>query len=84
MNEAYITVEDTTGSGYLKEIPHQILDEFDNTDVSIIENTEYYFVIKIVYEDYSEIQEIVSTISYIITGYQIDRFTITVNSTEFL
>lgn len=75
----YINIEDGTGFDDFCQVGEQITEEFPNLDLELIENTSYYIVLKVVYDEYEEIQELVSTISYLLTAAEITRFTITIN-----
>ena len=75
----YITIED---GDYLYGIAPLVIEEFPNIDIQIIENTEYYFVLNCIYEDYSDIQDIVSTLSYILIGEGVEKFKITINTDD--
>lgn len=81
MNYCYITIEDNTGTE-LDYLANDMLSEFPNLDVQLTESCGYYFVLKAFYDDFTEIQELVSTISYMIIGEGISRFVVTVNSNE--
>ena len=83
MNYCYITVEDNTGTE-LDKLAIDIAQEFPNLDIQITESCGYYFVIKIFYDDFEEIQEVASTLSYLLLGEGIYRYVITVNCTELL
>jgi hypothetical protein len=78
----YITIEQTCENKDFEGISSLILDEFSNAEVSLIEECEYYFVIKFICEDFEEIQEIASTISYILIGEGIHKFILTLNCDE--
>lgn len=76
---AYITIED---GDYLHGIAPLVIDEFSNIDIQIIEDTEYYFVLNCIYEDHEDIQDIVSTLSYILIGEGVEKFKVTVNTDD--
>jgi hypothetical protein len=69
----FITVEDCTNNPDFVGIGEIILDEFTNLEVSLVEDTDNYFVFKFICEDYEEVQEIVSIIGYILTGAEISK-----------
>lgn len=75
----YITIEERTGDKDFYGIPNLIVEQFSNIEVSIIEENEAYFVLKFIYENFEEVQEIVSICAYILTGELIDKFSITIN-----
>lgn len=78
----FITVENCSDQKEFEDIALVILEEFPNTDLTIVEDNESYFVIKFLCEEFEEIQELTSLISYILTGEHINKFSITVNYNE--
>lgn len=76
---AYITIEESTGSERLNGIAPLIIDDFSNIEIQILEDTEYYFVLKFFYDDFTDIQDIIATISYILVGEKIYKYTVTIN-----
>jgi GTP cyclohydrolase III len=78
----YVTVEECTGDNDFYGIPHLVINEFSNIEASIVEQNEMYFVIKYICEDFEEVQELVATISHILTGENIIKFSITINNEE--
>jgi len=78
---AFITVQEGSGVS-LRGIVSLILDDFPNTDMFIMEDTEYYFVIKFIYDDFVEVQEIAAAISYLLIQEGICEFTTTLNCDE--
>lgn len=78
----YLTVEQVSEYKEFEEIPSILLNEFSNIEVSIVEQCEYYFVLKFICEDFEEIQELVSTVTYILIGENIYKFIITLNCDE--
>ena len=81
MNYCFITIEDNTCTE-LDFLAQDILIEFPNLDVKITESCGEYFVLKVFYDDFEEIQELAATIAYMTVGQGISRFVVTVNSTE--
>lgn len=75
----FITVENCSTQKEFEDIASLILDEFSNMELSIIEDNEYYFVIKFTCEEFEEIQELSSIIAYILTGEHITKYSITIN-----
>lgn len=75
----YINIEDGNGYDDFCLIADQIVQEFPNLDLEVIENSSYYIVLKVVYDEYEEIQDLVSTIAYLLVSANICRFTITIN-----
>lgn len=78
----YITIEECTGDKDFYGIPNLIIEQFSNTEVEVIEQTESYFVLKFFCEDFEEVQEISSMCAYILTGELINKFSITINSED--
>lgn len=78
----YLTVEQVSENKEFEGISTLVLEEFSNIEVSVIEECEYYFVLKFICEDFEEIQEIVSTVSYILIGEGIYKYIITLNCDE--
>ncbi len=80
MNIAYIQIENTTNHNYDEfiELAQTTPENFSNLEINIIDFTEYYFVLKLNYDDEDEIKELVSTISYLLINLQIFRFIVTV------
>lgn len=78
----YITVEECTADKDLIGIGELILDEFSSMELHIVEENEAYFVVKFICEEFEEVQDLVSIISYILTGEQISKFSITINNEE--
>ena len=78
----YLTVEQVSENKEFEGISTLVLDEFSNIEVSVIEECEYYFVLKFICEGFEEIQEIVSTVSYILIGEGIYKYIITLNCDE--
>ena len=78
----YLTVEQVSENTEFDGISTLVLEEFSNIEVSVIEECEYYFVLKFICEDFEEIQEIVSTVSYILIGEGIYKYIITLNCDE--
>ena len=79
---AFITIEDASGTSDLRGLAPMILDEIDNLDAYIIEDTDYYFVLKLIYDELTEVQDITSLIGYILVQEGIYRYTITLNLDE--
>lgn len=75
----YINIEDVTGYEEFTQIPDQILEEFPNLDIGVTTCNDYYIVLKVVYDEYEEIQDLVSTVAYLLVASDITRFTITIN-----
>jgi hypothetical protein len=78
----YITVEECTGDKDFYGIAPLVLEEFNNMDLHIIEENESYFVLKFICEDFEDVQELVSTCSYILAGENIIKFSVTINNDE--
>ena len=79
--QGYITIEEESGA-VLHGIAPLIVDEFPNMELSIMEDTSYYFVIKFFCDDFAEVQELISTIAYILCGESIHKYTTTLNCNE--
>lgn len=80
--QGYITIEEGTGGCDLNGIAPLIIEEFPNVDIHIMEDTGYYFVLKFLYEDYADVQEISGTIAHILCGEGIYKYTTTLNCNE--
>lgn len=78
----FITIEECTGDKDFYGIPPLIIEEFPNMEIYIIEENEAYFVLKFICEDFEEVQELVSTCSYILSGENINKFSITINTDD--
>lgn len=78
----YITIEESTGGAGLTGIAPLIVDEFPNSDLHIMEDTGYYFVIKFFTEEYTDVQDIIAATSYILAGEGIQKYTVTINCDE--
>jgi hypothetical protein len=78
----YITIEENTGAASMNGIAALIAEEFPNIEIAIMEDTSYYFVLKFLYDDFVDVQEIVSTIAYILCGEGIHKYTTTLNCNE--
>ena len=76
---AFITVEDTAGLDDLEGVADKVLEEFPNLDIELKDHATFYFVLKVLYDEYEELQELIGTISYILIGEEIMRYTITLN-----
>ena len=79
MRYAYITVEIAQICFEMLEIVNQIIDSFNNLDLHTKEINEYYFVLKIKYEEFEELQDLASSICFVLLGKEITRFTTTLN-----
>ena len=78
---AFVTIQESSGCSLLG-IAQLILDEFPNIDMNLIEDTESYFVIKFIYDDYIELQEVISSLSYILVQEGILEYITTINCDE--
>ena len=79
---AYITIEESTGSDCLNGIAPLVLEDFPNIDMHVMEDTEYYFVLKFFYDDFNDVQEVIGAVSYILAGEGIYRYTVTLNCND--
>jgi hypothetical protein len=78
----YITVEECTGDKDFYGITPLIIEQFPNIEIHAIEENESYFVLKFICEDFEEVQDLVATCSYILTGENIIKFSITINAQD--
>jgi len=75
---AFVTVQESSGLS-IKGIAALVLDEFPNMDMFLMEDTESYFVLKFIYDDFVEVQDVVSNISYTLIQEGIYEYTTTLN-----
>ncbi len=78
---AYINFEDMLESGGLPEIASEILDDFPNLDIEVMQSNTCYLVLKVEYDEYEEIQELVGSATYMISAVT-TKFNITINYNE--
>lgn len=78
---AYLTVQDDSGFN-LDGIAVQVLDDFPNLDMEVVEDNSAYFVLRFIYDDFVEVQEVVAAVSYLLIQETIFEFKITLNCDE--
>jgi hypothetical protein len=82
IKKAWLTVEDYLGSSQMEYLPEYIIEEFDNLDIKIAQSTDYCFVLEVCYEDFDELQELVSVTSHLLINAKIFRYKTTLNCEE--
>jgi len=75
---AFVTIEDSSGCN-LSGIATLVVEDFPNMDMYIMQDTESYFVIKFIYDDFIEVQEVISNISYTLIQEGINNYTTILN-----
>lgn len=80
--EGYLNVEQISEYRQFDGLAYLILEEFPNLELEIKEDYEHYFVIHFICEDLEDVQELVSTTSYILVGEGVNKYTITLNLNE--
>lgn len=80
--KAWITVEDHTLIPGFNSIAQEVIDNLQNSDVSVKENNYSYFVLELVYENYDEVKEVCSLTTYLLLNAYITEFTMTTNTSN--
>lgn len=81
---AYITVEDNASVEKIGLVAEDLLEAQDSIRIACLESNDNYIVIKAEYENWDEIKDICSTITYLLLQHGISSFTFDCKAEEFL
>ena len=84
MNKAWITVEDNTLITGFSAVSQEVLDHFNQENISIADSNSSYFVIHVIYDDMEEVKEVASLTTYLLLNAYVTQFTMTINTSDLI
>lgn len=84
MNKAWITVEDNSLMTGFSSVSQEVVDHFNQDNISIADSNLSYFVIHIIYDELEEVKEVASLTTYLLLNAYVTQFSMTINTSDLI